>query len=64
MDRREWELTVRDYSPELVDQLKHRNGLDAVEVRDLTLEDIFKDYFRISTNTASLHKEEQSCLTN
>ena len=64
MDRREWELTVRDYSPELVDQLKHRNGLDAVEVRDLTLEDIFKDYFRINTNTASLHKEEQSCLTN
>ena len=64
MNRREWELTVRDYSPELVDQLKHRNGLHTVEVRDLTLEDIFKDYFRSGVVKTSRHEEEQPCLTN
>ncbi|NLE57204.1 MAG: hypothetical protein GX616_02505, partial [Planctomycetes bacterium] len=43
---REWLLTVKDFSAETVGQLKATNPLEKVEVIDLALEDIFKDYVR------------------
>jgi ABC-2 type transport system ATP-binding protein len=46
--RREWELTVSEFTPQIVDQLKQTNGVEIVDVRDLSLEEIFKDYFRDS----------------
>ncbi len=46
VQRREWELTVDDYSADLFDQIKNKNPIDHIEVRDLSLEDIFKDYIR------------------
>jgi ABC-2 type transport system ATP-binding protein len=46
VQNREWLLTVKDYSPGTVEQLKATNPLERVEVIDLTLEDIFKDYVR------------------
>lgn len=46
VERREWQLTVSDCCPNLVDQLNSSNELENVEVCDLSLEEIFKDYFR------------------
>ncbi|MEK6799707.1 MAG: ABC transporter ATP-binding protein [Planctomycetota bacterium] len=46
VDDRQWLLTVRDFSSETVQQLRARNKVDAVDVVDLGLEDIFKDYVR------------------
>jgi ABC-2 type transport system ATP-binding protein len=43
---REWLVTVKDFSPEIVDRLRTTNSLKRVEVTDLGLEDIFKDYVR------------------
>ncbi|MBN1341894.1 MAG: ABC transporter ATP-binding protein [Phycisphaerae bacterium] len=46
VQNREWLLTVKDFSPETVDRLRAANTLDQIEVIDLGLEDIFKDYVR------------------
>jgi hypothetical protein len=43
---REWLLTVRNFSPETVACLEATNPVEHVEVIDLGLEDIFKDYVR------------------
>lgn len=43
---REWLLTVREFSPEVLERLQAANQLEGVEVIDLGLEDIFKDYVR------------------
>jgi ABC-2 type transport system ATP-binding protein len=43
---REWLLTVRDFSANLLEGLRSRYVLEHVEVMDLGLEDIFKDYIR------------------
>jgi ABC-2 type transport system ATP-binding protein len=43
---REWLLTVRGYSPATVDFLEARYPLENVEVSDLGLEDVFKDYIK------------------
>jgi len=43
---REWLLTVQDFSPEVIHQLRADNTLEHVEVIDLSLEDIFKDLIR------------------
>jgi ABC-2 type transport system ATP-binding protein len=45
-DRREWQLTVRNFSRGTVDALRSRNPVTNVEVFDLSLEEIFKDYVR------------------
>ena len=44
--RREWLLTVRGYSPATLDDLRNRYPLENVEVIDLGLEDVFKDFIR------------------
>jgi len=43
---REWLVTCRDFSVDLVDRLRSRNNVENVEVIDLGLEEIFKDYIR------------------
>jgi ABC-2 type transport system ATP-binding protein len=43
---REWSLTVADFTPEIVRQLQAEEGVDHVEVIDLCLEDLFKDFIR------------------
>jgi ABC-2 type transport system ATP-binding protein len=43
---REWSLTVRSFSPETVERLRAENRVEAVDVIDLNLEDVFKDFVR------------------
>lgn len=43
---REWLLTVKDFSADKLESLRRANRLEQVEVIDLGLEDIFKDYVR------------------
>ncbi len=45
-DRREWLITVRDYTPHTLAHLNTQNTLTSVEVFDLSLDDIFKDLIR------------------
>lgn len=46
VQNREWLLTVRDFSAETVERLHTANRLEQLEVTDLGLEDIFKDFVR------------------
>ena len=43
---REWIATVRDFSPEKVEQVQAIDGVEHVEVLDLGLEELFKDFVR------------------
>ena len=43
---REWLLTVGEFTPETVEQIRAQEGVDHVEVIDLGLEDLFKDFIR------------------
>jgi ABC-2 type transport system ATP-binding protein len=43
---REWTITVRDFSPEKVQQLQAMDGVENVGVVDLGLEELFKDFIR------------------
>lgn len=44
--QREWLLTVRDYSPAMLARIQNRNPIAQLEVQDLSLEDVFKDYVK------------------
>jgi ABC-2 type transport system ATP-binding protein len=46
VERREWLLTVSDFSPDMVDSLRCDNALEQVEVQGLNLEELFKDYVK------------------
>jgi ABC-2 type transport system ATP-binding protein len=46
VEGREWLLTVEDFSPEKVIRLREENAVDHVEVIDLGLEDVFKDFVK------------------
>lgn len=43
---RDWSATVADFSPELIGKFAAKNHIQNVEVVDLNLEDIFKDFIR------------------
>jgi ABC-2 type transport system ATP-binding protein len=43
---REWLVTVADFSPEKVHEIRAENAVDHVEVIDLGLEDLFKDFIK------------------
>ena len=43
---REWLVTVNDFTQETVQQIQAQEGVDHVEVLDLGLEDLFKDFVR------------------
>ncbi len=45
-ERREWLLTVRGFSPATLGYLRSTYPIENVEVQDLGLEDVFKDYIR------------------
>jgi ABC-2 type transport system ATP-binding protein len=46
VQRREWLLTVSDFVPDVVPALRAENCVEHVEVEDLSLEELFKDYVR------------------
>jgi ABC-2 type transport system ATP-binding protein len=46
VEQREWLLTVNPCSAQLVDKLRSDNPVTNVEVTDLSLEDLFKDYVK------------------
>ncbi len=46
VEGREWLLTVAEFSLEKVEQVRAENDLDHVEVVDLGLEDLFKDFIK------------------
>lgn len=46
VQQREWLLTVRGFTPATIEQLKSKHPVDSVEVIDLGLEDVFKDFIR------------------
>lgn len=46
MDRREWTLTVRDCDEELVRRLRDEHGFEHVDVQEVGLGELFKDYVR------------------
>jgi len=43
---REWTVTVSDFRPEVVQQIRGEAGVEQVEVIDLGLEEVFKDYVK------------------
>ena len=43
---REWSVTVADFTPQTVQQIRADDGVDHVEVIDIGLEDLFKDFIR------------------
>ncbi len=43
---REWLVTIGDFTAEKVQQIRAQEGVDHVEVLDLGLEDLFKDFIR------------------
>jgi len=46
VQRREWLLTVHDFSPDVVAQLRESNSVGHVDITDLSLEEVFKDFVR------------------
>lgn len=46
IEGREWTITVRDFSPEKVQQVRAIDGVERADVLDLGLEGLFKDYIR------------------
>lgn len=51
-EAREWNLTVNGYSEATMHFLRSRNAVEGVEVFDLTLEEIFKDFIKGQRRTA------------
>ena len=46
VEGREWTITVRDFSPEKVQQVRALDGVERADVIDLGLEELFKDFIR------------------
>jgi len=46
VERREWLLTVTGYTPRTLDHLREHNPVDNVEIIDVGLEEVFKDFVR------------------
>ncbi len=49
VQRREWSVTLTDFTPAKLDQLREQNAVEGVEVADLGLEDVFKAFVLGST---------------
>ncbi len=47
VEGREWTITVRDFSPEKVQQVRALDGVERADVIDLGLEELFKDFIRV-----------------
>jgi ABC-2 type transport system ATP-binding protein len=46
VEGREWTITIRDFSPDKVQQVRSIDGVEQADVIDLGLEELFKDYIR------------------
>ena len=46
LERREWTLTVSNFSPTVVDAIRRDNSVISVDVFDIGLEELFKDFVR------------------
>lgn len=46
LQRREWSLTIRGCTSEVVQRIQSENPVEAIAVRDLSLEEVFKDYVK------------------
>ena len=46
MQRREWMLTVDDFHPDVADRIKAENPVESVEVCEVSLGDLFRDYIK------------------
>jgi ABC-2 type transport system ATP-binding protein len=46
VEGREWTITVRDFSPEKVQQVREIDGVERADVIDMGLEELFKDFIR------------------
>jgi ABC-2 type transport system ATP-binding protein len=46
VNRREWEMTIHPYADEIIERLRADNPVSNLEVIDLGLDDIFKDFIR------------------
>jgi hypothetical protein len=44
LNRREWLLTVSDFSDDVEERLKAENPVETVDVYDVNLGELFKDY--------------------
>lgn len=46
VNRREWLVTIRDFSNEILEQLRAENPIESLDVSELTLDDVFRDFIR------------------
>ena len=51
---REWIVTVRDFSLEQVELIRGKNRVRQIEVQDLTLDQLFRDYVRTDDESAAM----------
>ncbi len=49
---REWTITVKDFSPDQVEFIRSKNDVQQVNVVDLTLDDVFRDYVHATQEVA------------
>lgn len=52
VDRREWSVTVSDFSAEQVEQVRSQNRVESIDAVNMNLEEIFKAYVRGRRNVA------------
>ena len=46
VQRREWLLTVNDFRADVADRIRSENPVESVEVCDVTLGELFRDYIK------------------
>ena len=46
LDRREWMVTVADFSEQKLEELAERNNASSAEILEVGLEDLYKDFIR------------------
>jgi len=51
---REWTVTVKDFSAEQVEFIRGKNQVTQVDVQDLTLDEVFRDYVRSDVDSPEL----------
>ncbi|MBC8352313.1 MAG: ABC transporter ATP-binding protein [Planctomycetes bacterium] len=61
VNRREWALTVQDVDDTLIDQLKSENSVDSIEVAELSLDELFRDFIRGDETPDDQRHEKAQC---
>lgn len=52
VEGRNWQLTITDFKPEIVQEIGAADGVEQVEVIDVGLEDLFKDFVKGQRSTS------------